>query len=116
MTPEEAQDLDPREDHGPWTATGMGIVLDSYATPLVRSPDGNMGQQVADLVAAAPDMRATIAALRWEYALESEWSDGKWTTTTGWFPAPERARADLVLDGMPTRLVRRPVGPVEVVE
>lgn len=62
------------------------------------------------------DMADTIAAQTWEYALESEWSDGKWTTTTGWFPAPDRARADLVLDGMPTRLVRRPVGPVEVVE
>ncbi|MEY8565181.1 hypothetical protein AALF15_01235 [Corynebacteriaceae bacterium 7-707] len=59
------------------------------------------------------DMRATIAALRWEYAIESQWSTGDWANTTGWFPTPERAQAELFLDDMPTRLIRRLVGNAE---
>ena len=70
----------------------------------------------AELLAIAPDLAQTVASLRWEYAIESKWSIGVWANTTGWFPTPERARADLFLDDMPTRLVRRLVGPVEVVE
>ena len=107
QTPEDAQSLDPREDHGPWTATGMGIVLDSDGTPLVSCPDGNMGQQVADLVAASPDMRATIAAQTWEWGRRGGGG-------VEWHRTEEAARHHVrVAQG---DLVRRPVGPVEVVE
>lgn len=132
MTPEEARDLEPGTTDEPWKLLyrdthpndipanviigedeeALATYDDGYGgNPEWANPSGNL-----PLIAAAPDMRATIAALRWEYAIESQWSTGGWANTTGWFPTPERARADLFLDDMPTRLVRRLVGPVEVVE
>jgi hypothetical protein len=55
--------------------------------------------------------------MKTEYALETLWGTGAdWAVTTGWFPTPERAWADLVLDAGPTRLVRRVVSETEVVE
>lgn len=92
MTPEEAQDLLP-------AAAGYKRVM-------------------------AEDMRATIAACRIEYGVEVRPDEqSEWQHVGPWWDTPEQARAwrgrATIRLGQPyvdDRLVRRIVGPVEVVE
>ena len=120
MTPEEAQALEPGTTPGPWgllyrdthpNAIPTNIVVgedeDILAEsdhidpdPLWEKPAGNL-----PLIAAAPDMRATIAAQTWEYGVESYLG-------TKWFRRQRIAEDHAEIYG--GILVRRPVGPVEV--
>ena len=119
MTPEEAQALDPGTTPGPWeayTVPGDRTTADYAAVSLddremvVPPRNGGMGTALdAHLIAAAPDMRATIAAQTWEYGVEQA------TGTTRWFRSKAMADAHAETYGA-YLLVRRPVGPVEVVE
>lgn len=129
MTPEEAQALEPGTTPGPWEwkddcSEGLGArAYDSLGNDTHHALETQDAEDYASwvvasdedkaLIAAAPEMRTIIASLRWEYAIESQWSTGDWANTTGWFPTPERAQAELFLDDMPTRLIRRLVGNAE---
>lgn len=129
MTPEEARALEPGTTPGPWEwkdncAEGLSSRAydslgndthhaletwdgDSYASWVVASDEDKA------LIAAAPDMRATIAVQTWEYRIE-EWGGNYW------YPCAEWDGDASLFDGYTARegerLVRRPVGPVEVVE
>ena len=117
ITPDQAQTLLDGATPGPWGRTQMGALTDTDGKVLVHGPDGNMDDGDANLAAAAPDLAQTIAGMRWEYALETLWGTGHdWAVTTGWFPTPERAWADLALDTGPTRIVRRLVSETEVID
>lgn len=124
MTPEEAIALEPGTTPGPWTAsecTGF-IAAAEGERPVLTAERGDWWcEEDHRLAAAAPDMRTTIAALRWEYAVEN--SDGDfldlnddaysgvevlWT----W----HRTVAEEVQATHGGTIVRRLVGPVEVVE
>lgn len=63
----------------------------------------------AELLAIAPDLAQTIAGMRWEYGVEQA------TGTTQWFRSRPMAEAHAEVRGA-FRLVRRLVGPAEVVE
>lgn len=88
MTPEEARALEPGTTDEPWkllyrdthpNAIPANVIIgedeealatydDGYGgNPEWANPSGNL-----PLIAAAPDMRATIAALRWEYGVEQD--------------------------------------------
>ncbi|MGP5930310.1 hypothetical protein [Corynebacterium glyciniphilum] len=70
------------------------------------------------------DALATIAAQTWEYAVEVRPDeDSEWLRIGPWWPTVEKARAyrghAILRLGTPyshDRVIRRPVGPVEVVE
>jgi hypothetical protein len=132
ITPDQAQNLLDGATPGPWRAL-HDQWEDEDGTPcedfyVLGGPDGILHTEDFDpdthnpvanttLAAAAPDLAQTIAGMKTEYALETLWGTGAdWAVTTGWFPTPERAWADLVLDAGPTRLVRRVVSETEVVE
>lgn len=123
MTPEEARALEPGTTPVPWEVkTGHGDDADVWIESSgVTYPDGEPRQicettfvdNWADLglMAAAPDMRATIAAQTWEWGtLVPEHDDAP-----VWWPTEKEARRAADEDAM-IRLVRRAVGPVEVVE
>lgn len=136
MTPEEAQALDPGTTDGPWEAYDPGDgTARMYAGEgeeaklLLHNIDSDphtacvyFTREDGELIAAAPDMRATIAALEWEWAVQVETSPGHWLTTgSPWQLSREGAEAEMnnpnvVPSRWKARLVRRSVGPVEVVE
>lgn len=130
MTPEEARDLEPGTTPGPWEVErydGFGAPITNSIGPIMSACncDGLYVEDAdANLAAAAPDMRATIAALRWGYAVEVRPDeDSEWQHAGPWWDTIEKARAwrgtAVIRIGHPharDRLVRRPVGPVEVVE
>lgn len=125
MTPEEAIALEPGTTPGPWTAsecTGF-IAAAEGERPVLTAERGDWWcEEDHRLAAAAPDMRATIATQTWEYGVQVETSPGNWILTgSPWEPSREDAEAEMnnpnvVPSGWNARLVRRPVGPVEVVE
>lgn len=63
--------------------------------------------------AAAPDLANTIAGMRWEYRIE-EWSGYYWYPCEEWTTDASLYEGYISRDG--EQLVRRLVGPVEVVE
>ncbi|CAM5401784.1 hypothetical protein [Corynebacterium variabile] len=77
------------------TETGTGKCVADTSTP-----------QMADLMAAAPDLAHTIAGMRWEHGVEQA------TGTTQWFRSRQMAEAHAQVHGC-FRLVRRLVGPTE---
>lgn len=137
MTPEEAQALEPGTTPGPWewkdncdkrlnvrdydslgNDTQHALETqdcEDYSSWVVASDEDKA------LIAAAPDMRATIAALRWEYGVIYE-DEGEWPMVPGsWWPSRDAAiiiHRRMNLDGSAPahRLVRRLVGPVEEAE
>lgn len=136
MSPEEAQALEPGTTPGPWeayTVPGDRTTADYVAVSLgdremvVPPRNGGMGTALdAHLIAAGPDMRATIAAMEWQYGVErddvtsnpdpSHPGPRRWVQ---WCASEDYARtavnAVFRRDRRP-RLVRRIVGPVEVAE
>lgn len=138
ITPDQAQNLLDGATPAPWVwqtneydsrnAGGPNRGYDSLGPkggkPALETQDGedyaswvNISEADKELIAAAPDLAQTIAGMRWEYALETLWGTcHDWAVTTGWFPTPERAWADLALDTGPTRLVRRLVSETEVID
>ncbi|OLT55865.1 hypothetical protein BJF89_13845 [Corynebacterium sp. CNJ-954] len=126
MTPEEAQALEPGTTPGPWKANhsqhGVSYVTEQeWYGHIGSGENGHVEAEYtpadADLIAAAPDMRATIAAQTWEYGVER--SDRGGPPYTVWYESEHAARQATQrphLVDRDARLVRRPVGPVEVVE
>jgi hypothetical protein len=137
MTPEEAQALEPGTTPGPWTARhgsdNTSYVQEAEWFSAIGSAEfGHVEAEYtpadANLIAAAPDMRATIANLRWEYGVEQDnpmcnhiehGADPTQCRTIAWAPDEDTARSHAAMrfraDRHP-RIVRRMVGPVEVVE
>lgn len=138
MTPETAQALEPGTTPGPWEAYDPGDgTARMYAgeveeaRPLLHGI-GDPGytscvyftRQDGELIAAAPDMLATIAAQTWEYAVEVRPDeDSEWQHTGPWWPTVEKARAwrgrAVICIGQPythDRLVCRLVGPIEPID
>ncbi|MGO1992981.1 MAG: hypothetical protein ACTH2Y_14235 [Corynebacterium sp.] len=121
MTPEEARALEHGTTPGPWTAsecTGF-IAAAEGERPVLTAERGDWWcEEDHRLAAAAPDMRATIAAQTWEYRAQYREVWGAWLDVTRW-TNEEEARLSLTpyqMKNATTRLVRRLVGPVEVEE
>lgn len=71
----------------------------------------------AELLAIAPDLAQTIAGMRWEWACE--WDDVNGAEHGPWHALRREAEIDvqdMAGRGAIARLVRRLVGPVEVME
>ncbi|MGN0097206.1 MAG: hypothetical protein ACI38U_14225 [Corynebacterium sp.] len=115
MTPEEAQALEPGTTPGPWAHDEVPGPGEDPTRATEVYPQDESGviayvqPNAADvaLIAAAPDMRATIAAQTWQWGRRGgggiEWHDTE---------AGARHHVAVAQGG----LVRRPVGPVEAVE
>lgn len=129
MTPETAQSLEPGTTPGPWRTTYDNEVIESNTSTVLYNTDGAVewGHNIehdVPLIVAAPDMRATIAAQTWEYGVEVRGDeDIEWLRIGPWWPTVEKARAyrghAILRLGTPyshDRVIRRLVGPVEVVE
>lgn len=124
MTPEEARALEHGTTPGPWTAsecTGF-IAAAEGERPVLTAERGDWWcEEDHRLATAAPDMRATIAALRWEYA--ARWPDGSFANLEDPAASSEetfwtwnRKEVQDAAAELGCSLVRRPAGPVEVVE
>lgn len=144
MTPEEAIALKPGTTPGPWHSVYYedenreivpdGIVSEMSDLDEEGYPSGNISvfrsgpanREDGLLAAAAPDMRATIAAMQWEYGVEqddvtsnpdpSHPGPRRWVQ---WCASEDYARTAVSAvfrrDRHP-RLVRRLVGDVQEVE
>lgn len=131
ITPDQARELLDGASDGPWEHGDVpGPGEDPIRATEVYQP-GEPGAiayvqpNTADvkLIAATPDLAQTIAGMRWEYTFQTRprglpWRS--WTTQEDWFDNRNAAyRAAMNVqdeDSFNCRLVRRPVGPVEVVE
>ncbi|WP_312979568.1 hypothetical protein [Corynebacterium sp.] len=135
MTPEEARALEPGTTPGPWYAFRSDDPDDDMYEVLGTNPhrpnthpilvDLILGPD-AFLIAAAPDMRATIAAQTWEHGVEmDDVTSNPDPSNPGprrrvqWCASEDYARTAVSAvfrqDRNP-RLVRRLVGAVEVVD
>ncbi|RHZ90355.1 hypothetical protein D1122_22220, partial [Cereibacter sphaeroides] len=95
--------LDDREVIVPPRPSGMGSALDAH------------------LMAAAPDLAQTIAGMEWEYGVEDTYGEIAWMIEDHVANSPgSEAEARKYLSSFTpeagARLVRRLVGPAEVVE
>lgn len=124
MTPEEARALEPGTTPGPWTAsecTGF-IAAAEGERPVLTAGRGDWWcEEDHRLATAAPEMRATIASQAWEWGVEDAYGDTAWMVCDhyeGTQDSETEAREYLSTfgPGSIARLVRRLVGPVEVVE
>lgn len=144
MTPEEERALEPGITPGPWewraheytpyNVEGSDRDYESLGTADSHALHTHDAEDYASwfvgsdedkaLIAVAPDMRSTIAACRIEYGVEVRPDEhSEWQHVGPWWDTPEQARA---WRGRATirigqsyphdRIVRRMVGPVEVVE
>ena len=119
ITPEKADRLKQDATDGPWE------IHPDYGTvePDVISGEGCRfvaSDADLDLIAAAPDLAKTIAGMRWEYAVELLY-DGEWGDIGEPWSTEEEARERYALLSHANsigvyRLVRRLVGPVEVID
>ena len=133
MTPETARALEPGTTPGPWkllyrsehpNAAPDNVVMGRDEVELANDghgydPEWTNPAGDLPLIAAAPDMRATIAALEWEYQVQTQSRAGTWINATPEEPWMDEVTARWVMEAYTpsrARLVRRPVGPVEVVE
>lgn len=124
ITPDQARKLLDGATPGPWYEDGSNI-MNHDGDPLLS--DGSFGDpnwyNVRDLtlMAAAPDLAQTIAVMQWEYAVEmmgEEWEMvGLYGPDEPWgSEADARGAMKAWRSPRPTRLVRRLVGPVEVID
>ena len=126
MTPEEAQALNPGTTDGAWEAytvpgdrtTGDYVAVSLGDREMVVPPrNGGMGTALdAHLIAAAPDMLATIAAQTWQYGAQCDsckrliWRVRR-EDAEGLAVSMSRMHPECSY-----RLVGRPVGPAEVID
>lgn len=90
----------------------------SFAPQLRMKVEGKEGGELA-LFAAAPDMAETIAGMKWEWGIERDWKFAPGGRSTLWFKTEAEARKEWSRDDIADvhpRLVRRLVGPVEVID
>lgn len=116
MTPEDARAIEPGTTPGPWTARHGSdntsyVREEEWFSAIGSAEFGHVDAEYtpadANLIAAAPDMRATIAAQTWQWGRLGG-GGVEWHNTE----AAARQHVAVARGG----LVRRPVGPVEVVE
>lgn len=121
ITPDQARELLDGATNGPWAkrcdqdGNPLPVVVSTSRGDrhhiMTADPAASPARQQADtaLIAAAPDLAQAIAGMRWEYGVEQA------TGTTQWFRSRPMAEAHAEVRGA-FRLVRRLVGPAEVVE
>ena len=131
ITPDQANRLKRDATDGPWMLDQQdpdeapmimsmrvenGLVTGTYIAESVEE-DGD-----ARLIAAAPDLAQTIAGMTWQHAVEVYNADAKcWIRGSEWISNREVAEQDIdaysrAYGGAHTRLVRRLVGPVGVID
>lgn len=115
ITPDQARKWRDDARPGPWDAS---FDDEADATRLYawgedeEIEDGDSWE----LARHAPDLAQTIAGMTEQWRCEANF-DGTWAGLTTWESSPDYARATMQRrHRYPTRLVRRLVGPVEVVE
>lgn len=129
ITPDHARELLDGATSGSWSHDGRVKFRNwrvNYVGPIssMCNCDGlDVSEEDADLAAAAPDLAQTIAGMTEEWGVERDhpWSayvDGKVARGITWIGDEARARKACATPprGGNPRLVRRLVGPVEVVE
>lgn len=136
ITPDQAQHLLDGATPGPWRAL-HDQWEDEDGTPcedfyVLGGPDGILHTEDFDpdthnpvanttLAAAAPDLAQTIAGMEWEYGLRQPrpepHAEGELYTSWGYrLFAAKAAFAGLTDRGVECYIVRRLVGPVEVID
>lgn len=121
ITPEQADRLKIDATDGPWFVhtdhddpDGTYIYNDPGHMCVAIEPLGSDYRPAdLELAAAAPDLANTISGMRWEYRIE-EWSGYYWYPCEEWTTDASLYEGYISRDG--EQLVRRLVGPVEVVE
>ena len=131
ITPDQADHWTQTATPGPWYVhtdpddpDGTFIYDDPGNMCVAVEPAGSAYLPAdLDLIAAAPDLAQTIAGMRWEYTFQTRprglpWRE--WTTQEDWFDNHDAAyRAAMNVQDAGSfncRLVRRLVGPAEVIE
>ena len=117
ITPDQARALLDGATPGPWCLRETDVLMNARAfhirkvgQPGIRVRATTYGHNDdPELIAAAPDMAETIAEMQWEYGVEQA------TGTTRWFRSRPMAEAHAEAWGA-FRLVRKLVGPVEVID
>lgn len=118
ITPDHADQWAQEATDGPWyvhTDTDGTLIHDDTGNMCIAVESTGSAYLAADLTlaAAAPGLAHTIAGMRYEYRIE-EWGGNYW------YPCAEWDGDESLFDGYTARkgerLVRRLVGPVEVVE
>lgn len=126
ITPEQARALLDGATPGPWEALFDNEAIETDTSTVLCNTDGAVewGRNIehdVPLAAAAPDLAQTISGMRWEYAVEMMGDDWEMVGLYGpdepWgSEADARGAMKAWRSPRPIRLVRRLVGPVEVVE
>ena len=121
ITPEKADRLKQDATDGPWELDEHDVIMNGRVFRLRQQ--GKPGIRVSatvyghngdpELIAAAPDLAQAISGMRWEYRIE-EWSGYYWYPCEEWTTDASLYEGYISRDG--EQLVRRLVGPVEVVE
>ena len=129
ITPDQARELLDGATPGPWNLDEHDAIMNGRAFRL-RQP-GKPGIRVSattyghnddpELIAAAPDLAQTIAGMEWEYGLRQPrpepHAEGELYTSWGYrLFAAKAAFAGLTDRGVECYIVRRLVGPVEVID
>ena len=118
ITPDQADQWAQTATDGPWyvhTDPDGTLIHDDTGNMCIAVEQAGSDYRKADLdlAAAAPDLAQTIAGMRWEYRTE-EWSGNYWYPCEEWDADASLHEGYISRDG--ERIVRRLVGPVEVVE
>lgn len=124
IAPDQAGELLDGAKPGPWyvhadqdVTDGTFIYDDTGNMCIAVEPSGSDYRE-ADLLlaAAAPDLAQTISGMTEEWRCEADF-DGTWAGLTTWESSPDYARATMQRrHRYPVRLVRRLVGPAEVID
>lgn len=120
ITPDQARELLDGATPGPWRSEYDNEIIEADTSTVLYNTDGAVGwghniEHDVPLASAAPDLAQTIAGMRWEYAVEHEHSPGSWHLVTEWGPE-ENPYQPGYGPGDDERVVRRLVGPVEVID
>ena len=132
ITPEQARELLDGATPGPWRSEYDNEIIETNTSIVLYNTDGDVSwghniEHDVPLIAAAPDLAQTIAGMteQWRHEAWHDRGDGVgpwrslgWPHDDGWRNTRESADFDLEqADGtFKHRLVRRLVGPVEVVD
>ena len=113
ITPDQADQWAQRATDGPWS------IDPDYGTvePDVISGEGcrfEASDEDLALIAAAPDLAQTIAGMTEVWGVEEQADDGGWWRITTWHM--NLKDLDAFHDRPGHRLVRRLLGPVEVID